>query len=101
MEKRSLEEIDKALIEMGMIPASQMVNGQPIMRHAGVCDLDTFSQWLNMRHKELLRMKTGIIIDGKEDSELFEWVMAHHAAFAEVLVNFNSIKEVAESNKNK
>lgn len=93
METRSLEEIDKALTEMGMLTASQMINGNPIMRHAGVCDMDTFGQWLNMRHKELLRMKTGMLVDGKDKGELYEWVMAHHAAFSEVLVNFNSAIE--------
>lgn len=93
METRSLEEIDKALTEMGMLTASQMINGNPLQRHAGVCDIDTFRQWLNMRHKELLRMKAVMLVDGKEDSGLFEWVMAHHAAFSEVLVNFNSAIE--------
>lgn len=89
MESRGLEEIDKALAEMGMLTASQMINGNPLQRHAGVCDMDTFSQWLNMRHKELLRMKAGMLVDGNEDSDLFEWIVAHHAAFSEVLVNFN------------
>lgn len=93
MEKRNFAELDKAMIEMGMLPASEMINGQPLMRHVGVSDLETFGEWLNMRHQELLRMKSGMLIDGREDSELYEWVMAHHAAFSEVLVNFNSIKE--------
>ncbi|HGE8241198.1 hypothetical protein LZT27_14665 [Aeromonas veronii] len=90
MEKRSLEELDKALAAMGMLTASQMISGNPLQRHAGVCDMDTFGQWLDMRHKELLRLKAGMLVDGKEDSELYEWVMAHHAAFSEVLVNFKS-----------
>lgn len=90
VEKRNLEELDKAMAAMGMITASQMINGNPLQRHAGVCDMDTFGQWLNMRHQELLRRKAGMLVDGKEDSELFEWVMAHHAAFSEVLVNFKS-----------
>ncbi|MEM0550473.1 MULTISPECIES: hypothetical protein [Aeromonas] len=91
METRSIEELDRALSEMGMLTVTQMIHGQPLMRHAGVCDLDTFKQWLTMRHEESLRMKAGLIVDGKEKSELFEWVMAHHAAFSEVLVNFNSV----------
>lgn len=90
MEKRNIGELDKAMIWMGMMPASQMIDGHPLQRHAGVRDLDTFRQWLTMRHKELLRMKAGMLVDGKEDSELYEWVMAHHAAFSEVLTNFNA-----------
>lgn len=94
METRSIEDLDRALSEMGMLTATQMIHGQPLMRHAGVCDLDTFKQWLTMRRKELLLMKAGLVVDGKEKSELFEWVMAHHAAFEEVLVNFNSANQV-------
>lgn len=92
MAKRSMAELDKALTDMGMIPASQMINGHPLQRHAGVSDLDTFGEWLNMRHKELLQAKSEMIVDGKDssDNELYEWVLAHHAAFSEVLVNFNN-----------
>lgn len=103
MEKRSLEELDKAMIEMGMLPASKMINGQTMMRHAGVCDLSTFQQWLKMRHQEMLRMKAGMLVDGKQDSELFEWVMSYHAALSEVLVNFefamNSMQQLAEDHQ--
>lgn len=95
MKERNLQELDREMVAMGMLPASQIINGQPLLRHAGVRDLETFRRWLNMRHKELLRMKASMMVDGKEDSELFEWVMAHHAAFSEVLTNFNSIKEIS------
>lgn len=92
MEKMSLEQLDKEMKALGMIPASAMINGNPIMAHCGVTDMEKFEQWLNMRHEEMLKFKARMIIKGQEDNELYEWALAYHAALAEVLTNFNQAK---------
>ena len=42
------------------------------------------------RAKEMITMRARMELDKKDDTELFEWVLAHAAAFNEVRVNFNA-----------
>lgn len=58
--------------------------------HAGVKDLETFMQWLEMRTKEMSEMKARMILDKKDETELFEWVLSYCAAFNEVRVNLKA-----------
>jgi len=56
--------------------------------HTGVVDMKTFEEWLLMRREEMLRMQAKMALEENEKDELFEWVVAHNAAFGEVLANF-------------
>jgi hypothetical protein len=85
--------IDDELKAAGLLTVSEIMKGQPIdgfQRHAGVKDIETFKQWLDMRTEEMLRIKARLTLDGKEDSEMFEWVYSHCAAFNEVRINLNA-----------
>jgi hypothetical protein len=90
---KSIEELDRRMAEAGMIPLSQLLKGQPIdgfIRHAGVVDLDTFEQWLSMRHLETQSARARMDLMKKEGDELYEWTFAHAAVFNEVMVNFRA-----------
>ncbi len=90
-----INELDDKLIAAGMIPLSVMLGATPFgefSTHKGVTDLGRFEEWLNMRHTEMMKMKVRMILDKKEDDELYEWVLAHAAVFGEVVANFNAAK---------
>ena len=86
-------DIDEELKANGMLTVSEIMAGQPLdgfQRHAGVKDIETFKQWLDLRTEEMLQMKARLTLDGKDESELFEWVYSHCAAFNEVRINLNA-----------
>jgi len=86
-----MQSLDERMIEAGMIPVSEILKGRPIdkfMHHTGVVDIDTFGQWLEMRYSEMLRMQARMKLEGREEDELYEWVMSHCASLGEVRVNF-------------
>lgn len=86
-------DLDSRLIAAGMFSVSQLMAGTPIdafRKHAGVNDLDTFSQWLDMKAKEYLTMQARMTLDKSEDDELYDWAFSHAAVFAEVRVNFKA-----------
>lgn len=85
--------LDEELKAAGMLTVSELLNGRPMdgfIAHSGVTDLSKFSEWLDMRTEEMLRMKARMILDKKEESELYEWVLSHCAVFNEVRINFNN-----------
>jgi len=76
-----------------MLTVAEVMAGSPIdafLRHAGVCDLDTFAQWLNMRREESVKLHSRLVLEGREKDEIFDWVLSHSAAFCEALVNFKA-----------
>lgn len=88
---------DAALAERmkaaGMMTAAEILAGSPMdvfMRHAGVRDLDTFGQWLRLRREESVKLHARLVLEGRENDELFDWVLSHSAAFGEALVNFKA-----------
>jgi hypothetical protein len=84
-----IQELDAQMKAAGMLPLSSMLNGNPIMRHAGVNSIETFEQWLRMRHSEMLKMKARMMLKtDTEENDMFEWVLSHEAALGEVLANF-------------
>ncbi len=91
---KEIAELDERLKEAGMIPLSKILNeGSPtdqFMVHAGVKDLETFRQWLDMRHTEMMKMKARMLLDKKEDDELYGWVLSYAAVLSEVVVNFKA-----------
>lgn len=85
--------LDEELKAAGLLTVKELMNGQPtdgFLAHAGVSNLNTFSEWLNMRSEEMLKMKARMILDKREDEELFEWVLSHCSAFNEVRINLNA-----------
>ncbi|WP_427121546.1 hypothetical protein [Pseudomonas aeruginosa] len=85
--------LDDRLEAAGMLTVAQILAGAPLdafIRHAGVRDLASFGQWLEMRRAESVRLKARFALDKREDDELYEWVIAHAAAFSEVAINFRA-----------
>lgn len=93
---KEIAELDEKLKALGMIPLSQMLNNpSPLGQfssHKGVTDFSFFEKWLEMRYRECMTMKARFIVDGREDDEMYEWVLSHSAVFSEVLSNFKAAK---------
>ncbi len=88
------DDLDSRMRDAGMLSVAQLLAGAPLdafVKHAGVNDLDTFGQWLEMRRAECLKMQARFQLDKREDDELYEWVTAHAAVFTEVHVNFKAV----------
>jgi len=82
--------LDDELKANGMLTVDELISGQPIdgfVANAGVVNLSTFVEWLDMRTKEMLTIKARMLLDKNDENDLFEWVLAHSAAFNEVRVN--------------
>jgi hypothetical protein len=96
-ERTGAPAIDDELKAAGMLTVSELMQGQPadgFITHAGVNSFDTFGEWLDMRAQEMMELKARMMLDKKEDSELFEWVLSHCAILHEVRVNFKAAKAV-------
>lgn len=77
----------------GMLTIDEMLSGAPLdgfIRHAGVCDLETYKQWLDMKCREFLSMQAARELEKREDDDLYEWVLAHAAAFQEARINLRA-----------
>lgn len=75
----------------GMMSIEQMLERSPLggfQAHAGVTDLESFEEWIQMRRNEFLTMQARMVLDKQEDDEMFEWVLAHCAVLGEVIANF-------------
>src|SRR3546814_16739516 len=78
-----------------MIPLSELLSGDtPLSKwvaHAGVRDIASFGKWLAMKHREYMRMRVAHELGDKDKAdELYEWVLAHTAAYGEVAANFRA-----------
>lgn len=85
--------LDERLEAAGMLTVAQILAGAPLdafIRHAGVHDLATFGQWLEMRRAESVRLQARFALEKRDGDELYEWVIAHAAAFSEVTLNFRA-----------
>jgi len=88
------EKIDKKLKEAGMITLTDILNNNPFdefHKNAGVHSLSTFSDWLDIRYEEMLKLKSKMILEKKDEDELYEWVLSHAAVLGEVRANFKAI----------
>jgi len=93
-------ELDKQLVEAGMLPLSQMLKSNPLGKyavHKGMDNLEFFEKWLDMRFIEMMKFKAKMVIAKKEDDELFEWAISHASVLGEVRAQFQacmaSVKE--------
>ena len=85
--------LDEELKAAGLLTVSELMQGQPVdgwVVNKETTDLSKFRDWLDMRTKEMLSMKARMTLDKKEESELFEWILAHCAVLHEVRLNFNA-----------
>jgi hypothetical protein len=87
----TLDERMKAanMLSVAHVLAGGLLDG--VRTHAGVHNLDTFRQWLEMRRGEIIRMYAPYDLGEKSmDDDMYEWVLAHSAVFAEVHINFKA-----------
>jgi hypothetical protein len=85
----------------GMMTVDELLAGAPLdafTRHAGVNNLETFGQWLEMRRREYVTMQAKRTLDKREEDDLYEWVLAHAGVFGEVHVNFKAAMAAHEKN---
>jgi hypothetical protein len=89
-DKLGLDERLKAanLYSVAELLASGPLDGFHV--HAGVHNLETFRQWLEMRRGEILRLQGRYDLGDRPKDELYEWVYSHTAAFSEVHINFKA-----------
>lgn len=90
MEAATLDEQMKAA---GMMTIDEMLAGTPLdafIAHAGVKDLSSYGQWLEMKCREFLAMQAKRDLNKQEGDDLYEWVIAHAAVFQAARINFNA-----------
>lgn len=87
-------DLDQRLRAAGMLSVAKLMAGAPLdafIKHAGVHNLATFAEWVEMRRKECLRLQARFDLkELGEDHELYEWALAHAAVFTEVHVNLRA-----------
>lgn len=90
----SVQLLDERLKSAGMLSVADLMAGAPLdgfMTHAGVRDIETFGQWVEMKRAEFMRLQARYDLGDKpKDDELYEWVVAHSAVFSEVHVNLKA-----------
>lgn len=92
LEARQGEPLAARMRAAGMLTIDEMLSGAPLdkfIRHAGVHDLETYGQWLDMKCREFLTMQARRDMNKAPEDDLYEWVVAHAAVFQEARINFN------------
>lgn len=87
--------LDQRMRQAGMFTLDEMTYGagrdnSPFEAHAGVRSLDAYREWLESKVREYLMLQADIILRNGEDDELFEWAVAHAAAYRHALCNFRA-----------
>lgn len=87
-------ELDSRLRAAGMTGVAELLKGAPLdafIKHAGVNDLGSLLQWAEMRRAECLRAMARYDLGEKpEGDDLYEWTVAHCAAFTELHINLRA-----------
>lgn len=89
-------DLSARLKKAGMFTPEELLAGTPLdhwRTHTMVKDLDTFGDYLDMKCREYSTMMAGLQINKEEDSELFEWVLAHNGAYSDIRINFKAARE--------
>jgi hypothetical protein len=77
-----------------MTGVAELLKGAPLdafIKHAGVNDLGSLLQWAEMRRAECLRAMAQYDLGEKDKSDdMYEWTVAHCAAFTELHVNLRA-----------
>ncbi|MBD8681631.1 hypothetical protein [Pseudomonas sp. CFBP 13719] len=89
------QSLDTRLQAAGMMSVAELLRGAPLdgfITHAGVHDLATFGQWLEMRRGEMVRLQARYDLGDKTmDDGMYEWITSHSAVLSEVHVNFKAV----------
>lgn len=94
-------ELNEKLRERGMFTLDQMMGDDvsglgKFDTHAGVNTFDDLCEWVDKKRKEYTRMRLQYEIGEREDDELYEWVLAHKAAFTVVSKHLRKISAGAK-----
>ena len=94
-------ELNEKLRERGMFTLDQMMGDDvsglgKFDTHAGVNTFDDLCEWVDKKRKEYTRMRLQYEIGEREDDELYEWVLAHIAAFTVVSKHLRKISAGAK-----
>lgn len=90
-----VQSLDERMKAAGMLSVSQLLAGAPMdafHKHAGVVDLDSLLEWVEMRRGECIRAQARYDLDKPKD-DLYEWAIAHSAVFTELHVNLRAAIE--------
>lgn len=94
------DDLDQRMKAAGMLSVAELLAGAPLdafMKHAGVNDLATFAEWLEMRRGECIRMHARYDLGERDKGDdLYEWTIAHAAVFNEVHINFRAAQADAQ-----
>ncbi|CAD0264180.1 hypothetical protein DENIT_20063 [Pseudomonas veronii] len=92
------QSIDARLKAAGMLTVAELLEGAPLdsfLAHAGVCDIESYAQWVEMKRGEYARSQARYDLGEKEKDDLYEWIVAHSAVFALVHVNLKAALSAA------
>lgn len=96
-ERTAGEDLNDRLRAAGMFTIPEMMGETPLTRwevHAAMKSLDAFGWWLEAQVRQYLTMKAEYDLSGRpEGDELYEWVLAHAAAFRTIRVNFEAARK--------
>lgn len=87
----SLDEpdLEAEMQKAGMFSMDDMLSGKHETKystHAGVSDIESFSEWLKKKREQYL--KTRIKQEFKKNDELYDFVLGKNAAYDEIYLNF-------------
>lgn len=87
--------LDERMKAAGMYTIAEMMGVTPLTKwtsNPAINTIDAFSEWLDRKTSEYLRMKAGYDLGDKtEDDELYEWVLAHSGVFSTIRDQFRVV----------
>lgn len=96
--------LDDRLRAAGMFTIPEMMGTTPLTRwqtHAAMKNLDAFDCWLDVQVRQFLTMRMHYEIgDNDKSDELYEWVLAHAAAYQVIRTNFKAARAAETSTPN-
>ncbi|MFJ3685609.1 hypothetical protein [Pseudomonas sp. NPDC090208] len=84
---------DERMKAAGMFTVAELLSGTPLdglVKHAGVNDLATFAQWVEMKRTQYLKQHAAYELGDKPKDDMYEWMVAHCAVYTEVHVNLKA-----------
>jgi Lar family restriction alleviation protein len=87
-----VESLDDRMKAAGMYTVAEMMGVTPLTRwmsNPAINSIGAFSEWLDRKVSEYLRMKAAYDLGDKDESdELYEWVQAHSAVYSTIRDQF-------------
>jgi len=91
-----VESLDARMKAAGMYTVAEMMGVTPLtkwMSNPAINTIEAFSEWLDRKVSEYLRMKAAYDLGDKDESdELYEWVQAHAAVFSTIRDQFQVVR---------